>query len=79
MSMKDLANQPRHAGKRASIDGKDLVLSLHAGAAGLGERLHQKAGTVGKIQRRPGAVAIEEAVKDRSSAGYVKERRTSNQ
>ena len=79
MSVKGLANQPGHSGERHAVDGKDLVLRLHAGAARFGERLHQKAGAVGVLERRPGAVGIEEAVKDRRGAGDVKERRTNSQ
>ena len=78
-SMKGLANQPGHAGERESVHGKDLVFRHHAGALRLGERLNQKAGAMGVIEGRPGAVGIEETVKVRSRAGGIKERRTNGQ
>jgi hypothetical protein len=78
-SMKGLANQPGHAGKRESVHGENLVLSLHAGAERLGERLNQETGAVGVIKRQPGTVSIEKTVKGRSGAGDIKERRTNSQ
>ena len=79
MSMKGLANEPGHSGEWQSVHGEDLVLRLHAGASGLGQRMHQKTGAVGVIERRPGTVGIEETVKVRSGAGGIKERRTNSQ
>ncbi len=73
-SMKGLTNQPCHAGEREPIHGKDLVFRHHASVLRLGERLHQEAGAMGVIERRPGAVGIEETVKVRSRAGGIKER-----
>ena len=71
-----LAYQAGHAGERNAIHGDDLVHGLHAGAARLGQRLHQKTGGVGVIQRRPRAVGVEEAVKGGCSAGHVEKRGT---
>ena len=72
LSMKGLANQPGHAGEGDSVHGDDLVFSLHAGAARLGQWLHQKMGVVGVLKRRPSAIRIEEAVEDCSRASYIK-------
>ena len=68
-----------HAREGNSIDGDDVVFSLHAGAARLGQWLHQKMGVVGVLKRRPSAMRVEEAVEDCSRASYIKQGRTNNQ
>jgi hypothetical protein len=74
-----LTNQPGHAGKRESVDGKNLVFRYHAGALRLRERLDQEASGMGVIEGGPGTVGIEETIKVRSRAGGIKERRTNGQ
>ncbi len=71
-SVKGLGNQAGHAREGNSIDGDDVVFSLHAGAARLGQWLHQKMGVVGVLKRRPSAMRVEEAVEDCSRARYIK-------
>jgi hypothetical protein len=77
--VKDLANQTGHSRERNAIDGEDIVFGMHAGAARLGQGLHQKSGAVGVVKRQPCAVGIEEAVEGCSRVGYIKEHGTRNQ
>ena len=79
LSMEGLANQLSHACEGDSVHGDDFVLSLHTGAARLGQWLHQKMGVVGVLKRRPSAMLVKEAVEDCSRASYIKQGRTDNQ